>query len=197
MDGDRPRRRRSSRLQGFDYATPGAYFVTIVTQGRSFLFGEIIDNEVHLNDAGQAVTRWWFELERKFTTIETDAFVLMPNHCHGVVTINDPAVGADLCVGPSEETAHPGAHAGAPLPQIIQWFKTMTTNEYMRGVKTLGWPAFRGHLWQRNYYEHIIRNEDSLNRIRKYIFDNPIRWDSDRENPAAVAPEPKGAWQLC
>jgi REP element-mobilizing transposase RayT len=154
-------------------------------------------NEMQLNDAGQVILHWWRELERKFITVNTDAFVVMPNHCHGIVTINDPAVGADLCVGPPNvvriRPTQPGAHAGAPLPEIVQWFKTMTTNEYMRGVKTSGWPLFDRRLWQRNYYEHIIRDDDSLNRIRQYIFDNPARWDSDRENPAAVAPEPKDA----
>ena len=100
MGGNQARRRRSSRLPGFDYAAAGAYFITIVTQNRLCLFGEIIDYEMHLNDAGHAITRWWFELERKFTTIETDAFIVMPNHCHGIVIINDPAVGADLRVGP-------------------------------------------------------------------------------------------------
>ena len=114
--------------------------------------------------------------------------------------IGDDIVGADLRVGPPKDPrihpTHPGAHAGAPLPTIIQWFKTMTTNEYMRGVKTFGWSAFRGHLWQRNYYEHIIRSEDSLNRIRQYIVDNPALWDSDRENPTAVTAEAQDAWFL-
>jgi putative transposase len=71
----------------------------------------------------------------------------------------------------------------------------MTTNEYMRGVKALGWQPFRGELWQRNYYEHIVRNDESLNRIREYIVNNPIRWDVDRENPAAITPEPENAWR--
>jgi REP-associated tyrosine transposase len=109
------------------------------------------------------------------------------------------------------------AHAGAPLPdsrpaapgtgraptpacgsaslqKVIQWFKTMTTNEYIRGVKAGSWPSFNGRLWQRNYYEHIIRDEDSLNRIRQYIVNNPTRWAFDRENPAAAAPEPENPW---
>jgi len=107
--------------------------------------------------------------------------------------IHDPIVGADRRVGPPN--IRTDAHIGAPLPSIMQWFKTMTTNEYISGVKTLDWPAFRGQLWQRNYYEHIVRNEESLNRIRQYIIDNPIRWDSDRENPVAITPEPENAWR--
>jgi hypothetical protein len=78
--------------------------------------------------------------------------------------------------------------------QTVINFKTMTTNEYIRGVKTASWPSFNGRLWQRNYYEHIIRDEESLNGIRQYIVDNPARWAFDRENPAATAPEPEKAW---
>jgi putative transposase len=136
----------------------------------------------------------------------------MPNHFQGIVVI---PVGADLRVGPVSKgpgAAHQGAHTGAPLPDslsayqgthvgvplptVIQWFKTMTTNESIRGVKAVSWPSFNGRLWQRNYYEHIIRNEDSLNRIRQYIIDNPARWAFDRENPAATTPEPEpeDAW---
>jgi putative transposase len=95
------------------------------------------------------------------------------------------AVGADLCVDPPNDRT--GAHAGAPLPKIVQWFKTMTTNAYIHGVKTCGWPAFHDRLWQRSFYEHVIRNEESLNPIRQYIVDNPARWEFDRENPNASA----------
>jgi putative transposase len=147
-----------------------------------------------LTDAGRMIERWWFELNRKFTTVETDEFVVMPNHFHGIVAI---PVRADLRVGPDSKgarTTHEGTHAGVPLPTVIQWFKTMTTNEYIRGVKTASWPAFNGRLWQRNYYEHVIRNDDSLNRIRQYIVDNPARWTFDRENPAVITPEPEHTW---
>ena len=94
---------------------------------------------MQVNRAGEAIARWWLELTRKFTTIETDEFIVMPNHCHGIIVITDPIVGADLCVGPPN--IRTGAHAGAPLPKMVQWFKTMTTNEYIRGVKTLNWPG--------------------------------------------------------
>ena len=226
--------RRSIRLKGYDYANSGAYFVTIVTQGRECLFGEIVNAETRLNDAGSAIERWWFELNNKFRTVETDDFVIMPNHFHGIVVIAD--VGADLCVGPDSKGAHvgvplqgtpqtttrmgtgvgvnpnvhpthQGTHTGVPLqgthtvrpvalPAIVQWFKTMTTNEYLRGVKTSGWAPFQGQLWQRNYYEHIIRDEESLNRIREYILNNPAQWAFDPENPAATAAEPPDIWRL-
>jgi len=78
-------------------------------------------------------------------------------------------------------------HIGSPLPRIIQWFKTMTTNQYIRGVKEKNWTPFSGKLWQRNYYEHIVRNEESLNRIREYIMNNSFKWDDDLENPGRVS----------
>jgi REP element-mobilizing transposase RayT len=80
------------------------------------------------------------------------------------------------------------------LPDVVHRFKTLTTKRYADGVKQCGWTPFAGRLWQRNYYEHIIRDEESLDRIRQYIADNPARWTFDRENPEATAPEPKDAW---
>jgi putative transposase len=190
-------RRRAIRLRDYDYKQAGAYFVTICTQQRACLFGVMRDGKMWLNDAGRMIEQWWFELNRKFPMVEADEFVIMPNHFHGVVVITDISVGADLRVGPVPENRHPaeqGAHAGAPLQTIIQWFKTMTTNEYIRGVKTASWPSFNGRLWQRNYYEHVIRDDKSLNRIRQYILDNPSHWPFDRENPEATNPEADNAW---
>jgi hypothetical protein len=97
-------------------------------------------------------------------------------------------VGADLCVCPDtdDDVGPPtgaGAHTGAPLPEIEQWYKTMTTNEYIRGVNTMGWPRFPGRFWQRNYYEHTLRNDTSLSAIRQYIANNPAQWADDHENP--------------
>jgi REP element-mobilizing transposase RayT len=167
--------RRSIRLKGHDYSETGAYFVTVCTQNRECLFGDVIEGEMRLNEVGKVINRWWKELNQKFITIETDVFIVMPNHIHGIITI----VGADLRVRPSGE----GAHIGAPLHKIIQWFKTMTTNEYIHGIKQLKWQPFVGKLWQRNYHERIVRNESELNRIREYITLNPARWAEDEENP--------------
>lgn len=180
--------RRSIRLRGYDYALPGAYFVTIVTQGRECLFGNVVNGEMRLNDAGRMVERWWLELARKFPTVALDAFVVMPNHIHGIIAI----VGADLRVRPADLRVRPdaegtqdhrGTHAGVPLPKIIQWFKTMITNEYIRHVKNHAWTRFRGRLWQRNYHEHIIRTDRLWDKIRRYILENPARWQEDTENP--------------
>jgi putative transposase len=196
--------RRSIRLPGYDYSQSGAYFVTICTQDRACVFGRIDNGELRPNDAGNSVHGWWMELSNKFPSVETDAFVVMPNHVHGIIAILDSPVGADLCVRPEQSRPdQEGAHAGAPLQtnrpaigDIVRWFKTMVTNEYIRGVKTQGWPAFRGRLWQRNYYEHVIRNEDELDRIRQYIENNPINWAFDRDNPNAVDIEPKAVWRI-
>ena len=93
--------RHSMRLLGYDYAQVGAYFVTSVTKDRVCLFGEIFDGEMRLNDGGRMIEQWWFELNRKFSTVETDEFVVMPNHFHGIVVIAGVTVGADLRVGPN------------------------------------------------------------------------------------------------
>jgi len=149
---------------------------------------------MRLNDAGRMVGKWWAELNHKFPNVRTDEYIIMPNHFHGIIII----VGADLRVCPDNKSgAHAnqrGAHAGAPLPEIVQWFKTMITNEYIRGVKRSGWPPFRGRLWQRNYYEHIIRDEDALNRIRQYIANNPLGWHLDRENPQRRGEDELDQW---
>jgi putative transposase len=178
--------RRSIRLRGYDYSQAGAYFVTICTQNRLCLFGKVLDGEMQPNDAGRMIEKWWLEMNCRFPTVETDEYIVMPNHFHGIVVI----VRADLracpdVMGVDDECCdNGGAHTGASLPSLIQWFKTMTTNEYIRRVKISGWPPFVGKLWQRNYYEHIIRDEESLNRIRTYIGNNPLQWELDRENPS-------------
>jgi putative transposase len=195
--------RRSIRLKSYDYTQMGVYFITVVTKDRECLFGEVTDGETRLNDAGKAIERWWVELNRKFTMVETDQFVVMPNHFHGIIAIADVRVGADLRVGPASNrngaNGRAGAHIGAPLrasiPWMVQWFKTMTTNEYIRGVKQLGWTGFRGQLWQRNYYEHVIRTQESLDRIRQYIVENPAKWECDPENPTATIVEANDPWK--
>lgn len=177
--------RRSIRLQGYDYSQTGLYFVTICMQNRACLLGEIQMGQMQLNSAGEMIYRWWSALPNKFPSVVIDAFVVMPNHVHGIIIITDNPVGADLCVcpDPDNNTQVQGAHAGAPLPTIVQWFKTMTTNEYIRGVKNLGWEPFNKRLWQRNYYEHIIRNEEYFQRIREYVHTNPLKWQDDQLHP--------------
>ncbi|HKJ37936.1 MAG TPA: transposase [Anaerolineales bacterium] len=170
--------RRSIRLKGYDYSSNGAYYVTFVTQGREHFHGKIINKEMILNDAGQMIVKWWNEIPNKFPNVVLGASVVMPNHFHCIIYI----VGADLRVRPLDLRVRPNDETPkSSLSQIVQWFKTMTTNEYIRGVKQLEWKPFSGKLWQRDYYEHIIRNERELKQKTDYILDNPSRWDDDRE----------------
>ena len=174
-------------MKRYNYAQNGAYFVTVCAHNKGCLFGVIVDGEMRLNDAGCIVEKWWLELPHKFPLVEVDEYVIMPNHFHGIVVI----VGADLRVCPDpcinlrtlSDKHTKGEHIGSPLHKIIQWFKTMTTNEYIRAVKQCGLPPLHDKFWKRNYYEHIIRNEDRLNKIREYIITNPLKWFLDRENP--------------
>ena len=142
--------RQSVRLPDYDYGTPGAYFVTVVTEGRRSLLGSVSGGEMRLNDAGAMIERWWREIERKFQGAACDASVVMPNHFHGIVMISQP-----------EPTTN--------LARIVAWFKTMTTNAYIDGVRGGAWPAFEKRLWQRSYHEHVIRSEAKLDAIRRYI----------------------------
>ena len=176
--------RRTIRLRDYDYSQSGAYFLTICIQDRECLFGNVVNGEMQLHEAGKAIQKWWDETAIKFKNIELDESVVMPNHFHGVIFI----VGADLRVCPdiNNDDKNKGEHTGSPLHKIVQWFKTMTTNEYIRGIKLFDWSPFNGKLWQRNYYEHIIRNDAEMNRIREYILNNPLQWDSDSENPENV-----------
>jgi REP element-mobilizing transposase RayT len=210
--------RRSIRLRSYNYTQDGAYFITICTQDRDCLSGEIVAGTMRQNEPGRMIEHSWDELGEKFPTLTTDAFVLMPNHIHGIIILADahnaPAtnpVGADLRVRPAlssdaphvldrpiapaqgghagpplpvdHPTADQGGYAGPPLHRAVQWFKTMATNDYIRGVKESAWPPFRKRLWQRNYYEHIIRGESSLRRIQEYIVNNPQQWELDQLNP--------------
>src|SRR5438093_6466613 len=129
-------------------------------------------------------------MEHKFPDIECHEHIVMPNHFHAILINNGSAavtnvptnVGANLCVRPNPDFQSGsgwGEHIGSPLHRVVQWFKTMSTNEYIRGVKHLGWQPFPGKFWQRNYYEHIIRNDVSYNRISDYISNNPSNWDND------------------
>jgi REP element-mobilizing transposase RayT len=168
-------RRRSIRLPDHDYAHPGIYFLTICAHDRRCLFGDVVNCELGHNDVGHMVLSWWKKLPKKFPAVALDAFILMPNHLHGIIHVTDI-----------------GAVAGRPrgaaptLGMMVAWFKSMTTNEYMRGVRDHGWPRFETRLWQRNYYEHIVRGESDLESVRNYIMANPDKWPTDPENPAVA-----------
>jgi REP element-mobilizing transposase RayT len=155
--------RRSIRLPGYDYSKAGAYFVTIVAQGRESFFGKIVDGTVVLNDAGQMVVAIWESMCERFPNINLGAFVVMPNHFHAIVIIRDVTVGAGLNTrngyvpAPVRNAEREGAATRAAptksptLGSVIGAFKSITTHEYIIGVDEKGWPQFNKRLWQRNY----------------------------------------------
>lgn len=178
------RQRRSLRLKGYDYAQAGAYFVTVCTRNRECLFGDVVGDLMALNAAGNVVQRVWYELPTRFPRVRLDAFVVMPNHVHAIVIITDSDEGA-ASSAPTPYDGVPGpVGAGLALPNrlgdIVRAFKSLSAITVNRLLSRSGQP-----LWQRNFYEHIIRDDGELDRVRQYIADNPARWALDCENPDA------------
>ena len=165
--------RHSIRLPEYDYSGEGFYFVTICTRNRECLLGKIVDGEMILSKAGQIIAEWYLKIPEKYSHVSCWDYVIMPNHFHCIIQINDDDfVGAGFaCPLRSGED-----RAGNPRPyrptlgQIIGYFKYQTT-------QSVNCPNKR--LWQRNYYEHIIRNQQSYNLISEYIQTNPLRWQED------------------
>ncbi len=189
--------RGSIRLKGYDYSKVGAYFVTICVYNRERLLGSVIGGEMETNEAGHLAAECWEWLAEHYTYVELDEWIIMPNHLHGIVLIranndrsslpndgrgglpNDGRGGLPNDGRGGSRTA-PTAKA-KPLGRIIGAFKTVSS-KYIN--KCRGTPG--ESIWQRNYYEHIVRNESELNRIREYIAGNPRQWEWDRENPTNV-----------
>jgi putative transposase len=180
-------RQHSIRLQGNDYAQSGGYFITIVTQLREPFFGKICEGEMILNEAGQMVRNEWEALPERFPGIAVDVFQVMPNHLHAILLIHDP-----LPVGAGLVPAHDGGattmdwattRVAPTLGEIVGAYKSITTHEYIQGVKERAWPIFTRKLWPRNYYEHILCNQADYERIAGNILDNPANWEQDDENP--------------
>jgi len=176
-------RRRSIRLPGYDYSSAGAYFVTICTQNRKRLFGEIVDGEMRLNDAGKIVAHEWMNIGKINNEIELDEWIVMPDHFHGILIINVAVRAIHESPGQSESPRQPGQMAivqrrNMTLPKLIGRFKMLSSKSINIIRNTPGVPV-----WQRNYYEHIIRKHESLNRIRAYIANNPAKWKMDHKKP--------------
>ena len=172
-------RRRSIRLSGYDYSSAGAYFITVVVQSGLCVFGEVVDGEMRLSGAGEMVRRVWEGMPERFAYVVVDAYVVMPNHVHGVAFLGQTAATTDASTG---ETARDVPTLG----DVVRVFKSVTTVEYGKGVRGLGWERFEKRLWQRNYYERVIRNGSELRAVREYIVNNPRNWELDRENPGGV-----------
>ena len=157
------RPRKNARLPGYDYSLPGPYFVTIVSKDRELIF-----DDLRLKAAVEDAWQW---LGQTFRYAELDAFVVMPNHVHGVLLITDPQEGR-------WQAAPTGRGSLKPLGGLVGAFKTNATRRVNETRGTPGLPV-----WQRNYYERVVRSESELNRIRDYIRNNPLTWKDDPENP--------------
>lgn len=213
----REHHRRSIRLPGYDYTEPGGYFVTVVVQHHRNLLGNVTTGCVTLTPVGEMVKSVWEELPQRYPGVDVDAFVVMPNHIHGIVLLLDEPghprggaptsgvrgeMGREPQVNMKKSTRSNSAQVGAGpracpgtcsansplrlgLPDVIHRFKSLTTARYRHGLQSHGWPPFHTRFWQRNYYEHIIRDDDDLDRVRQYIIENPLYWGEDPENPDA------------
>lgn len=185
--------RRSIRLKGYDYSSEGAYYVTIVVQGRECLFGEITDGEMVLNAYGEIVQKWWNEIPIHFPNVDLGVFVIMPNHVHGIIFITTERRGEVISPRDNpnnntqaaniDETNNLGGETPPlrrpKLGQIVAYFKYQSTKEMNRIETDKAITKF----WQRNYYEHIIRDEKDLQNKTVYIEANPSLWDEDNDNP--------------
>lgn len=192
--------RRSIRLSEYDYRSPGAYFVTTCTADRTCLFGVVVEGEMRLNNYGCIVAEEWKRTEEVRDRVVVDTFVVMPNHTHGVIVITDPpdertdadsqsgsssgdGMGNSTGGGSSPTNPHDGSRnrtfggaiAGS-LSTIMRQFKSMVTKRINQIRNTPGAPV-----WQRNFYERVVRNRDELHRIRRYIRQNPAQWHRDRK----------------
>ncbi|HEY9867056.1 MAG TPA: transposase [Candidatus Obscuribacterales bacterium] len=188
--------RRSIRLKGYDYTQPGGYFVTICTKEKQCLFGDIVQRKMRFNSLGAIAFNTWQQIAEKFSHVELDYFIIMPNHIHGILIFNeiiaDPQspVGAKRAVSlhqtslseqeiSSKSTQRPHGAAPKSLGAVVGWYKSSVSKSINRICNNSG----QGLIWQRDYYEEIIRDETALNTIRKYIIENPLRWEDDPEHP--------------
>ncbi len=172
--------RRSVRLLDYDYTQSGAYFITICTKERECLFGEVIDGEMWLSKIGTVVGECWKAIPDHFPHVVLDGFVVMPNHIHGILMIYAEGRGTAGRAPTTERFSRPVAHS---LSTAIRSFKAAVTRRVNELQGTSSTPV-----WQRNYYEHVIRNEEELHSLRQYTVDNPLKWALDQENPALRKP---------
>lgn len=181
--------RHTLRLKSHNYSNDAVYFVTICTQKNSHYFGTVKDGKMIYNNAGIMISRWWNNIQIRYNSIIIHNYIVMPNHFHAIIQINAGAIqGATQCGRPINSRTGdpmwspdsiPGNLFGLPLWNLglaIGWFKTMTTNEYIRNVKQNAWPRFHKKLWHRNYYERIIWDKNAFDRISYYIRMNPSNW---------------------
>ena len=208
-------RRRSIRLKGYDYSRPGAYFVTIVAQDRLCWFGDVVDGEMRLNKSGELIVDAWEWLGERYPHVALDAYVVMPNHLHGVVVLTDEEWGGESGGGVSGRHGRRGVNVDRPVRRGVSRnaptvgsgmgvdadgsgmgvSRTAPTGRKTLGrlvgafktVSTKGFNRMRGmsgeRLWQRDFYDRVIRDDRELDLVRRYIEGNPAKWETDEENP--------------
>lgn len=151
------------RYPGYDYRLAGGYFITLALVSRVPRFGDVHSGQVIPNDAGHMLYETWFAIPGRYPTIVLDEMIVMPDHLHGILF---------LAASVPEDSPS--------LSEVVRVFKSVSTTRYIRGVHTRGWPHFDRHLWQPNFYDHIIRNDNDLETRRQYIKANPARWEAKR-----------------
>jgi len=172
-------RRRSIRLKDYDYSQPGSYFVTLCTHGHECLFGDITDGEMVLNNVGEIVEKCLIEIPGYYQNVELDKWTIMPNHVHAIIVIypDNNIVGARHASPLRIYKSKIHGPKSNSIGSIVSSLKSAVTKRINESQNT---PS--RSIWQRNYYEHIIRDEHELNKIRRYIINNPPHWEYDREN---------------
>lgn len=180
MKLDLGKQRKSIRLKGWDYSSPGGYFVTICTHNQEHLFGEIREGKMPVNEYVNILRQCWGDLPLHYSNVQLDEFIVMPNHVHGVIIMKDID---NMLVGDGfKPSRHPNRTGYKPVPtrqhhgltEIIRAFKTFSARRINISQDTQGRPV-----WQRSFHDHIIRNDREFDRIRQYIINNPIGWDTD------------------
>jgi putative transposase len=167
--------RHNTRLHSYDYTWQGAYFVTICTHDKQSLFGDIPGNRIRLNPYGEIVDSVWKGIPLHYPEVKNDVFIIMPNHVHGIIFIQDRRRSGPR---PAPTTKH-------PLSEIVRAFKSYSSRKINEHRHSEGTPV-----WQRSYYEHVIRSEEEFTRIGEYILNNASKWETDHENPNTLTKPP-------
>lgn len=188
LNPSQTRQRKQLRLKGYDYSQCGSYYITICTQNRSCLFGDVRYGEIVLNDYGKIVQNEWCKTGEIRENIFVEDFIVMPNHIHGIIRVDDDATKGHMqCGNRGDGDVKNGHMQCAPtgnsfggsvsnsISTIVKLFKSTTTRQ-IKQIRN----ASKSSIWQRGFYDHIIRDEDDLNRIREYIFTNPAKWEEDK-----------------
>ncbi len=170
--------RQSIRLREYDYGSDGTYYITLCTKNKEYLFGTVVNNKMQLNEYGKIVEDEWMKTAKIRHNVYLDKHIVMPNHIHGVIIIDNGREGRGvLQYAPTNSLHSPSETIGS----IIRGFKSAVTKQINILRETPQTPV-----WQRNYYEHVIRDDNDLNTTRQYIHNNPLNWDDDENNPMNI-----------